>query len=500
MKPEVMSLNRRSFLRIAALSATAAASACGPVRQLLDRDRVSPPAGALLSEHQVRVLDRLCYGISPVEINKVAETGLHAWIEEQLADDQLPELDLRWRLRNCEVLNKQTDAIEGAYKQAEVIRQLRAGTLLRQTYSRRQVYEMLVEFWNDHFNISVEKGPGWALKVVDDRKVIRACALGLFSELLGASAHSPAMLYYLDNQANHRDAPNENYARELMELHTLGVDGGYTQADIYELARCLTGWTVKDHFWRGRFTFDSERHDEGWKNVLGLAVEPGGEQEVELILDHLSHHPATAQHLSVKLVRRFLCDDPLRDQPEWVGRLQSVYLHTSGHIRAMRRKLFLDGLAKDATLLGVKLKRPVDFVVSALRVTGAGTDGGAALHQFLTRMGQATFAWPTPDGPPDIAQAWQFNLAPRWDFSLRLLSGMVEGSAVGENILENVMGAGSAKASFERAGSLVLGRRFTTELSSELFEVLRATQDLDDELKARAVIAGLLASPAFQYR
>ncbi len=163
---------------------------------------------------------------------------------------------MRWRLRNLDLISRKADELDG-FKKEQVIAGLRQATLLRQVYSRNQLYEMMVEFWGDHFNISMEKGVGWLLKIVDDREVIRPHALGEFRELLGASAHSPSMLVYLDNQANDYQAPNENYARELLELHTLGVDGGYTQADVMELARCLTGWTVKEHFWRGELTFNA---------------------------------------------------------------------------------------------------------------------------------------------------------------------------------------------------------------------------------------------------
>lgn len=491
-----MSLDRRAFLRIAALTASAA---CSPNLRIANDKAVSPEGVSALSGHERRALDRLCYGVSIREARRVSSIGLAAWIEEQLADDPVPEFDLRWRMRNLDVLDKDADAIEGAHRKAEVVEQLRAGALLRQIYGRRQIHEMMVEFWNDHFNISVDKDPGWALKVVDDREVIRQHAFGSFHDLLSASAHSPAMLVYLDNQANKKDAPNENYARELLELHTLGIDGGYTQADVVELARCLTGWSVKEHFWRGQFVFDDQMHDSGHKLVLGRRLEPSGKSEVERVLDQLVRDPATARHLSIKICRRFLCDHPEIEAPEWVGRLEQVFQITRGNINAVLRKLFLDGVARDPALLGEKFKRPVDFVVSALRATGADTDAGLPVHKFLARMGQPPFAWPMPDGPPDRAVEWSANLAPRWEFSLRLMAGLIEGSKPQIAGIDNFAGR-PAEHMLRSASAYLLGFELKEEVSAELVEVAQAARGLHQEGVARAVFAGLLSAPQFQYR
>jgi uncharacterized protein (DUF1800 family) len=450
--------------------------------------------------HERRVLDRLCYGVSPVEARRVASIGLRAWIEEQLSADGIPEVDLRWRMRNLDVLDKDADAIDGVHKKAEVIEQLRRGTLLRQIYSRRQIFENMVEFWNDHFNISVEKGPCWGLKVVDDREVIRKHALGSFHDLLSASAHSPAMLVYLDNQTNDKRAPNENYARELLELHTLGIDGGYTHADIVELARCLTGWSVRQHFWKGRFEFDKERHDQGNKHVLGMHIEAGGQRELEEIITRLSNHPSTARRIATKMARRFLCDDPESEHPEWVERLVQVFVVTRGSINAMLRKLLLDGVARDPLLLGKKVKRPVDFMVSSLRILGAESDGGIPLQRFLSRMGQPTFAWPMPDGPPDTASEWNSNLAPRWKFSLRLMAELIEGTKPGTIIPDLTNDPLPPSEILSQVSEYLLGYGLLGAVSNDLIDVVSAVQDMERRQLISAMLAGLLASPEFQYR
>jgi hypothetical protein len=496
-----MSLDRRSFFRLAALTASAASIAsCRSNLRIAKRTKGEHQEVRALSPLDRAVLDRVCYGVSELEAFRVAEIGLEGWIEEQLADDDLPELDLRWRMRNLNVLTKDADAIHGVHKRNEAIEQLRKGTLLRQVYSRRQIYEMMVEFWTDHFNISVEKGPGWALKVVDDREVIRKHALGSFRELLSGSAHSPAMLFYLDNQANDKDAPNENYARELLELHTLGVDGGYTQQDVIELARCLTGWTFKEHFWRGQFEFDEGIHDSGLKVVLGRSIDPEGKLEVESILDRLAKHPATARHLAIKILRRFVCDEPERVVPDWVAKLEQVFILTRGNINAVLRKLFLDGLARDHTLLGSKVKRPVDFVVSALRITSASTDGGLALQRFLSRMGQSTFAWPTPDGPPDSAAHWSSNLAPRWEFSLRLMNGLIEGTEAGISSLDWGLTGGSASEILQVTSEYLLGYPLPATVDAEFVAAFRKADGVEKSEVIRPVFSGLLASPGFQHR
>jgi uncharacterized protein (DUF1800 family) len=498
---EPMTIDRRSFMRIAALTACAVStSACYPDFRIAKQDRGGLKDIRSLTDYDRRVLDRICYGVSTLEAKRVAEIGLHGWIEEQLSPDEIPEVDLHWRMRNLEVLDKDADAIEGAYKRGEVIEQLRRGTLLRQIYSRRQIYEMMVEFWSDHFNISVEKGPGWVLKIVDDRDVIRRHSFGSFHDLLSASAHSPAMLVYLDNQANDKHAPNENYARELLELHTLGIDGGYNQGDIGDLARCLTGWTVKEHFWRGRFDFDEDRHDYGSKELLGMRIEPAGKEEVERILAYLARDTATGRHLSIKILRRFMCDDPEHETPEWVGRLEQVFTLTRGNINAMLRKLLFDGILKDPSMLGKKVKRPVDFIVSALRITSADSDGGVALQRFLDRMGQPTFAWPTPDGPPDQAANWSTNFAPRWAFSLRLMAGLIEGSK--PSVLTSGWQGSSASAQevLQTASAYLLGDALPEHVSLGLIKAMGEVSTLNQGERTRAVLAGLLASPAFQYR
>lgn len=495
-----MGLSRRDFLRLTSLVAGAAGvSACSPAYAVLAGQEKVEAGWPLPVEPAFRALLRLTFGPTRQERQLVHEMGLGAWIETQLEPKDVPDGRAAWLVRRHDAIGLEADALE-SWDRPQVIEQLRAATLLRQLYSRRQVYERMVEFWTDHFNISVAKGDCWFLKLVDDREVIRKHAMGNFRELLLASAHSPAMLVYLDNQANHKDAPNENYAREVMELHTLGVDGGYRQTDVMELARCLTGWTVKDHFWRGQFKFDPGIHAAGAKRVLGLKIEPAGETEAQRVLEHLATHPSTAGHLAFKLVRRFVTDHPDRDAPELVARLRHTFLSTRGDITAMLRVLLLDGLAQRAPDLPPKFKRPTDYVVSSLRLLGSTSDASEGLQNHLAEMGQPPFEWPTPDGPPDTASAWMSSLLPRWNFALEMARNRIAGVHTDFTALVEASGEAGLPGQIETFSQLLLGGGLDPAASRELEEILEGPE-LDPHTDVPSLLtAGLLASPAFQWR
>lgn len=491
--------SRRTFMKLAgALSSTLALAGCGsPYTQLAGSPAL--PAVALGSRADFQRLNRLTFGPRLVECNDVAEIGVAHWLEEQLAPTTLDDGDCDFRLRGFNSLTLDAATLFDLYgdklfdeqDRTTVPNELRQATLIRRLYSRRQIYEVLVEFWSDHFHLSVDKGDCFYLKTVDDREVIRPHALGNFGDLLWASAHSPAMLVYLDNQANQRGQPNENYARELLELHTLGVHGGYTQADVMNLARCLTGWGVKEHFWRGQFTFDATRHDTDDKVVLGQLIVPAGQQEAEGVIEQLARHPATARFVTTKLARRFLGDEP---PPALVQRAAAAFTQSRGDIPTVLRVLLLDGLATGQPLTP-KFKRPVNFVLSALRQLNANSDAGQPVLDFLARMGQPLFAWPTPDGFPDRNADWLNNLLPRWQFALALARNEITGTTIDPALLgvENL----SPAAALDRLSLLLLGGEPATPLRNAL--VAAATTVPATETLA-VLLAGLLAAPAFQWR
>jgi uncharacterized protein (DUF1800 family) len=496
-------LTRRDFLRLAGLVSTSAVvAACAPAYARLGGPPEPTAEGPLaaLDDGVFSVLNRLTYGPRLAERERAAQMGLGGWIEEQLAPAALDDRPADWRLRQFETLQMgAADLADRSSKlfdevdRLSVPTELRQATLVRQVYSQRQLYELMVEFWTDHFNISVDKGDCYFLKTVDDREVLRPHALGSFHDLLWASAHSPAMLTYLDNQANNKDAPNENYAREIMELHSLSVEGGYTQQDVMELARALTGWTVKEHFWRGEFTFDASRHDNGPKRVLGLTLEPDGQREAERALDLLAAHPAAASFIAAKLARRFLGDSP---PAGIIEKARAAFITTQGDIKAVLRPILLDGLAlARAAHIAPKFKRPVNFIVSALRQLDLDINGGPTLLEYLQKMGQAAYGWPTPDGYPDRDQPWTGNLLPRWQFALALLRGEIKGTG---GAAQRAVLAKPASLADELARRL-LGRPLPAAGRDDLLKQLRGAGAHEADLPAM-LAAGLLASPAFQWR
>jgi uncharacterized protein (DUF1800 family) len=326
---------------------------------------------------------------------------------------------------------------------------------------------------------------------VDDREVIRKHALGSFRDLVFASAHSPAMLVYLDNQANEKSHPNENYARELMELHTLGVDSGYSQQDVMELARCLTGWSVKKHFWLGEFVFRENQHDEGLKNVMGLTIQPSGQKEAEDVIEMLVTHPSTAKFICTKLARRFIADEPPQ---EIIEKASQIFLQTKGDIKSVLHVILFDGLA----FAQPKYKRPTNFMLSTLRMLNVETDG-IAINRHLLRMGQGYFNHPTPDGYSDHSQIWQGNLMPRWQFAFELIRNEIKNTKHNLQNLLDVLLTENLQEDIDSISSLLLGAPLERLIRDQLIDsVTSAGANTDEALQI--ITASLIASPAFQWR
>jgi uncharacterized protein (DUF1800 family) len=429
----------------------------------------------------------------------VSQLGREKYVDEQLNPDDDDEVILKRRLHGVEVLEGRSVELRDL-PYLNIVAQLQQAAILRAVYSRHQLRERLVDFWSDHFNVYALKGYGAYFKPADDLNVVRRHALGSFPAMLRASAHSPAMLTYLDNRANSRGAPNENYARELMELHTLGVGGGYTQKDVQELARCLTGWTIEERFLRRQGTprFDAERHDNGSKNFLGVHVPAGqGQGDIEQVLAILAAHPSTARFIAGKLTRYFLG----RASAGWTSRLASIYRSTGGDIKAMLRPLLLSDDLKNAP---PTLKRPFDFLVSALRALNADTNGGPALQAHLTSMGQPLYQWPMPDGYPHKTSAWDGSLLARWNFALALCAGTIGGTTITPPSLLNIHDAPARrlKTLIEGVTSRSISapeiKPLAHELNAHWQRADRAGQG--DETLLTEVIALLLASPQFQWR
>ncbi len=495
-----MPLSRRDFLKLASLvTASVALSSCAPS---LAYSRL---AGGLptvpwtaFSASDFLALNRITFGARVEERARFVEIGLRAYIEEQIDFESIDDIACDLQLSTFDTLKMEANELEGisnqlfdGYDREKVPNELRQATFLRQLYSKRQLYEVMVEFWSDHFNIFMDKEKGFFLKTVDDREVIRKNALGNFRDLVWASAHSPAMMIYLDNQANEKSHPNENYARELMELHTLGVDGGYSQKDVMELARCLTGWNVKEYFWLGDFVFKEDLHDTGEKNILGLSIQPSGQAEAEQVIEMLVAHPSTAKFICTKLARRFVADNP---PEQLIEKAAQTFLDTNGDIKSVLRVILLDGLP----LAQPKYKRPVNFLLSALRMLKVETDG-IALHDYLVRMGQLYFNWPTPDGYPDYSEAWQGNLMPRWQFAFALIRDELDDTKHNLTALLDVSSTGILQDDIDSITSLLLGAPLERFARNEIIDSVRAAGATDEETR-QIIAASIIASPAFQWR
>ena len=322
-----------------------------------------------------------------------------------------------------------------------VTRDLTEGKLLRAIYSNRQLQELLVDFWFNHFNIFVDKGADHYLVTAYERDVIRPHVLGKFRDLLEATAKSPAMLFYLDNWQSRADTPargraparrglNENYGRELMELHTLGVNGGYTQKDVIEVARCFTGWTIRQPQQGGEFYFDPKRHDRGAKVVLGVKIPAGGGiEDGEKVLDILARRPPTAHFISKKLAMRFVADDP---PASLVDRMAHTFLKSGGDLRAVMKTMIESKEFWSVGAYRSKIKSPLELVASAVRAVNGDVDVAFTLDYQVTQMGEPLYRKQEPTGYPNSGKEWLNSAAllARMNFAWNLAHDRVPGVKV----------------------------------------------------------------------
>jgi uncharacterized protein (DUF1800 family) len=480
-----------------------------------------------LNEEQriIHLLNRIGFGPKPGNVEKVRQMGVERYVELQLHPEAIQDSTVETRLQALKTLTMSSEELADSFpplrqktgtSRAEndgkrtpsvidtpeerremtasglkgprrVIAELGEAKILRAVYSERQLYEVMVDFWTNHFNVFAAKGANKWLITSYDRDAIRPHAMGNFKDLLMATAKSPAMLFYLDNwmssdpkageklsrmaefranrfpfdnsrgfgslrrlqrELGRRDRQpqtsspvpegkekrrlglNENYARELMELHTLGVDGGYTQNDILEVARCFSGWTIARPRQGGGFAFIKFMHDDGEKTVLDHKIPSGGGiQDGERVLDILVHHPSTAKFIATKLTRHFVADEP---PPSLVSRVADVYRTMEGNITAMLRTILTSPEFNSAEVYRAKVKRPFELVVSSMRALGAETDGGPPILRQLAEMGEPLFLCQPPTGYTDIAEAWVSSgaLLNRLNFGLALAANRLPGTRV----------------------------------------------------------------------
>ena len=526
----------------------------------------------------VHVLDRTGFGARADEVARVREVGLDRYLDEQLHPERLSDAEVRGRLARFETLTLDSSEIAARYY-APLLRERRASKqddagkpadaadaradmdpaerarrrelrqtsrlvldelaeqkILRAVYSPRQLEEVLVDFWFNHFNVFAGKGPVRGYLTEYERDAIRPHVLGRFRDLLGAVAKSPAMLFYLDNwqsvdpqaaeemtrrldrmgdgggvrgrigqrrleqRLGQKATPealaqikqrmprglNENYARELMELHTLGVGGGYTQADVVEVARAFTGWTIRGPRQGGGYAFEARRHARGPKTVLGTIIDAGGEGDGEAVLDLLAAHPATATFIATKLTRRFVADEP---PPALVQRAAATFTTSRGDLRAVVRTILTSPEFLGAEARRAKVKTPLEFVVSALRVTHAEVADASAVVRQVRALGMPLYFAQPPTGYADTADAWVNTgaLVGRMNFAVDLTANRLRGVRVDLAALTGTTDA-------ERARTWATAHLLRGQTSAATATTLARGPDLP------SIAALALGSPEFQRR
>jgi uncharacterized protein (DUF1800 family) len=398
--------------------------------------------GDSLSERQraVHALNRLAFGPRPGEVDRVLKIGVDAWIDRQLAPERLDDRAVEKRLEVYDTLRKPAVEIVGEFREAretpgemrmksrEILGQLMSQRILRAAESERQLSEVMVDFWMNHFNVFAAKGLDRALVTSYERDTIRPRIWGRFEDLLMATAKSPAMLVYLDNARSRAGGINENYAREIMELHTLGVDGGYTQKDVTELARVLTGWSIDRS---GEFLFRRAMHDTGAKRVLGVTLRSGGGiEEGETMIRTLARHPSTARFIAYKLCQRLVADEP---PSPLVDRVARRFLATRGDLRETVKAIAGSAEFWSPHVYGAKVKSPFEYAVSAIRAVGGRIDNPLPLARELQKLGEPLYLAQPPTGYAETAEAWVSSgaLLNRINFAIALAENKMPGVTTG---------------------------------------------------------------------
>jgi uncharacterized protein (DUF1800 family) len=521
------------------------------------------------SEAILHALNRLGYGPRPGDVERVKRMGLENWIGLQLHPEKIAGPTLQARLAQLPAANMNSQALLAAYPQPDVaakrmgisveeyrkrmdaeahppqgirpkpsklpqeaLSELQQAKTLRAIYGERQLQEQLTDFWFNHFNVFANKDLDLWLLASYERDAIQPRVLGRFRDLLGATAKSPAMLFYLDNylsadpQAAQRlkahpqklrgrqnaELPpvgrrglNENYGRELMELHTLGVDGGYTQQDVIEVARCFTGWTIRNARTKPEFAFDERVHDPQPKRVLGKKIHAGGIRDGEQVLDLLARDPHTMRHIALALAGHFVSDNP---PGALVDRMAATFRKSGGDLREVTRAMIYSPEFWSRAAYRAKIKTPFELVVSSARTLGADVDTALPLVNWVTRIGEPLYQCLPPTGYSDKSSAWisAGALLNRLNFALALAGNRVAGSQVQIAPLLGAEAEEDPYQALERAVSVFLAGQISTSTRATLEKQSEDPQTAQIRSGGRrqvnlGTIAGLvLGAPEFQQR
>ncbi|MEM7801260.1 MAG: DUF1800 domain-containing protein [Chloroflexota bacterium] len=482
-------------MQLSALTLGLTASGCSVVGREINRSqRVETLEQATLpdgtNDRLWRVLNRAGYGPRPGEYQAAAELGFERWLEQQLEPEKIADRATDLMVGGFALYHSDLASM-ASFDPDDGLKELIWSSLSRQIYSKRQLYEMMVEFWSDHFAIFPRKDRRLIyLKIWDDREVIRPHALATFKDLVTASVYSPAMLHYLDNTRNFAEHPNENYARELLELHTLGVYGGYTQDDVMSVAGLLSGLTIRQNRSNaGQVYLNEGNHDASDQTILSTSYAGSdGEEAIAQLIDDLCSHPSTAQHISSKMVQRFVADDP---PSELIDQVVQTYQQTDGDIKAMLRTIFHSVQFAHAP---AKFKRPIQYVVSTCRALDVDVRPSRDLYSWFVQMGQVPFMWPRPDGYPDQAEAWVSNQLPRWNFAHDLVSGGIDGAALD---FERLVGL-NQEDPLQTIASLLYGETLNAQMLETFRQHMASGSNDNQRRRQEEVLSLMLASPDFQ--
>ncbi len=518
----------------------------GAAPSLEKRGVTLPPSHLTESERRVHALNRLAFGPSATDLDRIDARGLDGWLSDQLGPGT--DLAMEARLSGFTALPlsvgeafkrypRPEKALQAAGVEPEseagkaelkrmrrenadelprqILIELTQAKLLRAANSSRQLEEVLVDFWFNHFNVSAEKNRDRWMIAAYEREAIRPFVFGRFRDLLGATAKHPAMLWYLDNWSSVRegfvlprgrgkaaddDEPrvlglNENYARELLELHTVGVEAGYTQDDVREAAKVLTGWSFEtrprqERF--GAFVFRPLAHDDAAHRVFGVELAAGGGQaQGERLLDFLARHPATARHLARKLCQRFVSDSP---PSELVERIADVFLKSDGDLRETMRAIIEAPEFWDRAVVDTKTRTPFEFVIAAVRAVGSLDEAQRPLAAALEKMGQPLYRCGPPTGYRDDAAGWisAGGLVSRIDFGLKLAGGRIPGVTMRP----------LQAATIQEIARRILGRPASAKTVETLERALGQREPTDEAppLDVAKVAGLLLGSPEFQHQ
>jgi hypothetical protein len=476
---------RRAFFGALATLATSAATAEAQLRS------PTAPKPQVLPDAELKLVRRITNGLTLEEMASVYAHGYNGYVEMQLNPSAIDDSACDSRLAPYTSIGLPTPdlyALDSNTVQTHLIE----STILRAIYSKRQLFERMVEFWTDHFNTDITTVG--ILKTADVRDVLRANALGTFLQMLNAQAMSPAMINRLNNQQNSRTSPNQNYAREVMELHTIGVTGGYTHDDIVAVARCFTGWRYNNTTnspIRGTFVFNQAVHDTGTKLVLGHTITSAGVSEGLIVLRILAEHPATARFVATKLLRWFIDYDPSEAQ---ISDVAEAFRQSGGDIKTVVRRVLA---FEDVRWAPPLFKRPFHYVVSGLRALNANMTRYDSLRfTWLGGMGQIPFSWNPPNGYPHAFEYWGTLVLPRWNFAFSAPNGSVGGAAVDTSAL--ISGANTAQRIADRLDLVIFGREMPPADKAALVAYLRP-DPVTSNTRIRDAIGLALASPGFQW-